>query len=60
MSKKPKPGSEQARAEGCCCPVLDNNNGRSAPFPPDNWWISGECPLHAAAPGDGPPKVEKS
>lgn len=44
---KPNPGSDEARALGCRCAVLDNNHGLSAPWPPDGWWISGDCPLHA-------------
>jgi len=44
---KPNPGSEAARSMGCLCPVLDNGHGRRAPYPPDGWWITQGCPVHA-------------
>lgn len=44
---KPNPGSDEAIAEGCKCAVLDNNHGRYAPWPPDGWWITEGCPVHA-------------
>lgn len=44
---KPNPGSGQARKDGCICAVLDNNHGKFAPWPPDNWWITEGCPVHA-------------
>jgi hypothetical protein len=40
------PGSDEARDKGCTCPVLDNGHGRSAPWPPDGWWITQGCPQH--------------
>jgi len=43
----PNPGSQAAVKQGCICAVLDNNRGRRAPWPPDGWWITGGCPLHA-------------
>lgn len=43
----PNPGSDDAKASGCRCAVLDNNRGRFAPYPPDGWWITEGCPLHA-------------
>ena len=43
----PNPGSKEARALGCRCPVMDNNSGKWAPRPPDGWWISMACELHA-------------
>lgn len=42
------PGSDEALAKGCICAVLDNNHGRSAPWPPDGWWITQGCPQHDA------------
>lgn len=45
-SKPPNPGSVEAKALGCKCPSQDNNGGKLAPFPPDGWWIRGDCPLH--------------
>lgn len=47
MSERPNPGSDEARAAGCICPVLDNNHGKFAPWPDDGWWINGDCSLHA-------------
>lgn len=35
------PGSPEARAAGCICPVLDNEE-----MPDDKKWIDVECPLH--------------
>lgn len=43
----PNPGSKEALAQGCRCAVLDNNHGLRAPYPPDGWWITGGCPIHA-------------
>lgn len=43
----PNPGSPEAREQGCICPVIDNNRGRYAPWPPDNWVIAAGCPVHA-------------
>lgn len=40
------PGSQTARNTGCICAVIDNNRGRSAPWPPDGWWITEGCPVH--------------
>jgi hypothetical protein len=44
--KSPNPGSDEAGALGCRCPVMDNNRGKWAPWPPDGWWITGNCPIH--------------
>lgn len=41
------PGSDEARERGCICPVMDNNHGKRAPWPPDGWWITEACPVHA-------------
>lgn len=43
----PNPGSDDALAAGCQCPVLDNGHGKTAPYPPDGWWIAAGCPVHA-------------
>ncbi len=45
--EKGNPGSDKARENGCFCAVVDNNRGRFAPWPPDNWWITEGCPVHA-------------
>lgn len=42
----PNPGSWEAQDAGCTCAVLDNNHGKFAPYPPDGWWITEDCPLH--------------
>jgi len=44
----PNPGSIAALLLGCLCPVLDNREGRSAPYPPDGWLVTLGCPVHAA------------
>jgi hypothetical protein len=48
---KPNPGSDEARALGCRCPVLDNHYGEGAYEGPDGveFWTSQECPLHGSA-----------
>lgn len=53
------PGSTEAIAAGCQCPVMDNNHGRFSPYPRDGWYINLECPVHGQAPlwegdDDGP------
>ena len=35
------PGSDEAYAEGCKCPILDNQN-----MPEGKKWVNGDCPLH--------------
>jgi hypothetical protein len=30
--------------------VIDNNHGKWAPHPPDGWWITAGCPIHAPTP----------
>lgn len=56
--ERPKPGSNEAIAAGCTCAVIDNNRGRFAPFPPDGWWITATCPIHAVADADDGPDEE--
>lgn len=43
----PAPGSDAALEVGCLCAVLDNNRGLRAPWPPDGWYITWGCPVHA-------------
>jgi hypothetical protein len=45
----PNPGSDEALAQGCRCPVLDNNHGLHAPWHGD-WWVRSDCPLHGFEP----------
>ena len=35
------PGSDEAYAEGCKCPILDNQE-----MPVGKKWVNGDCPLH--------------
>jgi hypothetical protein len=52
MASKPNPGSPEAVAAGCKCPVLDNSHGKGAfggmlvidgePA----FYIAGNCPMH--------------
>lgn len=35
------PGSDEAIANGCSCPVMDN-----AEMPEDRKWVNGDCPIH--------------
>ncbi len=44
----PNPGSDEARALGCRCPVLDNAHGRGFPWGghDPSFWIRADCPLH--------------
>lgn len=44
---KPNPGSPESYKLGCICARMDNNNGKWAPWPPDGWWITEGCPVHA-------------
>ncbi len=43
----PNPGSDAALEQGCICAVLDNCHGKFAPWPPNGWYITGGCPVHA-------------
>ena len=44
MSKRNlNPGSREAIAEGCLCPVLDNNHGVGVG---GSFWMVDNCPLH--------------
>ena len=48
MTSNPNPGSDEAVAQGCTCPVLDNGRGRGAYQIDGVWqfWIDWACPLH--------------
>jgi len=35
------PGTDEAYAEGCKCPILDNQD-----MPEGKKWVNGDCPLH--------------
>ena len=42
---KPNPGSDEALAMNCKCPILDNGHGRGY-MGTDNFVINMDCPLH--------------
>ena len=42
----PNPGSDEALAAGCQCPVMDNGHGRGSSWGPGKFWINADCPLH--------------
>jgi len=55
----PPPGSPEAVAAGCTCPVLDNAHGRGAIIRDSTgraqpneplYWITAGCPVHDPAP----------
>ena len=49
----PNPGSDEALALGCKCPVLDNNHGvGGCDWGEGTWWYNGDCPLHTVASDD--------
>jgi hypothetical protein len=56
---EPNPGSDEAREQGCKCPVLDNNHGKFAPWPPDGWWMNESCPVHRAERAETVAKTER-
>lgn len=54
------PGSPEAVAVGCTCPVIDNRRGKGAYLDADDtplFWYSPECPVHVAR-GMGTPQPE--
>jgi hypothetical protein len=46
MTDTPTPGSPEAVAEGCKCPVIDNRYGRGVRDGSDEFWFNLTCPLH--------------
>ena len=47
MTDKPNPGSEEAQALGCTCPVIDNNYGKGVQTKDGPmFWYSEDCLLH--------------
>jgi hypothetical protein len=45
----PNPGSDEALAAGCLCPVLDNGHGRGVYTDEAGnplFWINAICPIH--------------
>ena len=48
----PTPGSDEAVAKGCSCPVSDNARGQGIPDRGEVvFWISAGCPLHSPVVG---------
>lgn len=55
MTDKPNPGSPEAEALGCTCPVLDNNHGKGIAVtnegvPDVVFWYHSRCPVHILPP----------
>lgn len=50
MTPAPRPGSADALAQGCRCPVIDNHHGKGAYGDGAKYgWIKhGDCPMHGA------------
>ena len=47
--KTPNPGSDEAVAAGCTCPVMDNFRGAGFPYGGETChYITEGCPIHAA------------
>ena len=46
----PNPGSKEALALGCTCPVLDNHYGKGSgwknPDGSEAFWVTQGCPVH--------------
>lgn len=52
MTTKPNPGSDEAIAAGCSCPVLDNAHGKGCGYLNADcapmFWINADCPMHGS------------
>lgn len=45
----PNPGSKDASAQGCTCPVMDNNHGLGFIVAGKrSFWMNDKCPLHGS------------
>jgi hypothetical protein len=47
--RTPNPGSDEAREQGCNCPVIDNAHGLGAQGSRGEdavFWMTSTCPLH--------------
>jgi hypothetical protein len=44
----PNPGSVEAIAQGCNCPVFDNQYGEGIPGCEGKFWINQTCVVHAS------------
>lgn len=55
----PNPGSPEAGALGCLCPVMDNARGKGIPTTAGvHFWINADCPVHCGNPPSNNPKGE--
>lgn len=45
-SAVPNPGSDEARHQGCTCPVIDNHRGKGWHGMPGCFVYTAGCPLH--------------
>ncbi len=49
-TREPNPGSKEAIAKGCRCPVIDNHYGKGIPTEDGlEFWYSADCPVHNKA-----------
>jgi hypothetical protein len=59
-NKVPNPGSDEALAIGCKCPVLDNCRGKGYLTPGSGTFcIAEHCPIHGKAAQDEEAKTEE-
>lgn len=58
MREVPNPGSDEALADGCLCPVIDNGHGRGLDVgrPERQFIFDGHCRLHPPGWGTKPVK----
>ena len=48
IDKPPSPGSDEAKARGCTCPVMDNAHGKGVPHSGGViFWFDETCPIHS-------------
>lgn len=45
-NEAPNPGSDEALAQGCLCPILDNGHGRGYMGQEGIFAMVVDCPLH--------------
>lgn len=50
MAERLNPGSPEASAKGCKCPVIDNHHGKGIRDDGKMFVINGSCPLHGTKP----------
>ena len=55
----PNPGSDEAVAQGCTCPTLDNARGDAdLAISRGGFWVSPGCPVHIPVSADALPQPE--